>query len=369
MAPSRAGNAASGVSGPMLTPSEFAMVTGMTRDRLRTWERRYGWPQPERAGGGPRRYRTEDVATVVAVRRLHETGMPLGLAIDEQAAAADTPVGAGTWRQIVDALPLPVVVLSGPVPLRIEHVNVMLRERAGGPAAGETLEARAPWFSGAPATRLRAAFAGGEQAARVEHPDWTGGLARMSTSLAVRVPQASRSLPLLTLLGTSDGLERRLVGERAHHRRERARLQADAADVGAWTATARDVARATAQPGLRGLRAGLQALRRRTGAGDVAAYLSDGSTFRMYTCLRGRFHPVSGLSAGALAQSAWLDPRAAARLGAPAGYGLTISSAAEGAPRPLAVALAAPEPIGLATAERDLLDLCVEQLARAIVAG
>ena len=355
------------MSGPLLTPSEFAMVTGMTRDRLRTWERRYGWPQPERAGGGARRYRTEDVATVVAVRRLHETGMPLSRAIDEQAVAHAAPVPPGMWRQILDALPLPVVVLSGPVPLRIEHVNVVLRERRDGPSAGQTLEARAPWFAGEPADRLRAAFAAGEQAIRVDHPDWTGGLARTATSLAVRVPQASRSLPLITLVGTSDGFERRLVGERVHHRRERARLQADAADIAAWTATARDVARATAQPSLRALRAGLQALRQRTDAGDVAAFVSDGTTFRMFTCLRGRFQPQTGLAGEAVAQTAWLEPHVAATVGAPTGHGLTIAATTEGTPHPLAVALATTEPLTLAAPEWDLLDLCVEQLARAAV--
>lgn len=363
----REGNALNAMSGPTLTPSEFAMVTGMTRDRLRTWERRYGWPRPERAGGGPRRYRTEDVATVVAVRRLHETGMPLGRAIGEQAAAHDSPLPEGTWREILDALPLPVVILSGPMPLRVEHVNAVLRERPGGPRAGETLEARAPWFDGEPAAQLRGAFITANRATRARHPDWTAGLRRMTTSLTVRVPQSPQSRPLVTLVGTSDGLERRLLRERAHHRRERARLQADAASISAWIATARDIAALAARPGLRTLRAGLQAVRQRTGAADVAAFVPDGSALRLFTCLRGRFRAVSGLTGHTLTPTAWLAPPAAAAVGAPPGHGLAVGATVDGAPQPLFVALATPRPLALSAPEGDLLGLCVEQLARAVV--
>jgi MerR family transcriptional regulator, light-induced transcriptional regulator len=44
-------------------------LTGVSRERLRTWERRYGFPQPQRTGSGPRRYAVEDIQRVVAVRR------------------------------------------------------------------------------------------------------------------------------------------------------------------------------------------------------------------------------------------------------------------------------------------------------------
>src|ERR671931_195801 len=42
--------------GQTLSATRFAQLTGMSRERLRTWERRYGFPEPRRGGPGARRY-------------------------------------------------------------------------------------------------------------------------------------------------------------------------------------------------------------------------------------------------------------------------------------------------------------------------
>jgi hypothetical protein len=49
-----------------VTATRFAALTGVSRERLRTWERRYGFPEPHRTDAGPRRYAVEDVQRVVA---------------------------------------------------------------------------------------------------------------------------------------------------------------------------------------------------------------------------------------------------------------------------------------------------------------
>ena len=53
--------------GQTVSATRFAELTGVSRERLRTWERRYGFPEP-RGGSGPRRYALADIPRVVAVR-------------------------------------------------------------------------------------------------------------------------------------------------------------------------------------------------------------------------------------------------------------------------------------------------------------
>src|SRR3954454_2570347 len=63
--------------GQTVSATRFAQLTGVSRERLRTWERRYGFPAPLRVGQGPRRYAVDDVARVVAVRQAAGAGVPL----------------------------------------------------------------------------------------------------------------------------------------------------------------------------------------------------------------------------------------------------------------------------------------------------
>jgi MerR family transcriptional regulator, light-induced transcriptional regulator len=44
--------------------------TGLTKDTLRVWERRYGFPQPDRDGGGERCYPLDQVEKLRVVKRL-----------------------------------------------------------------------------------------------------------------------------------------------------------------------------------------------------------------------------------------------------------------------------------------------------------
>jgi methanogenic corrinoid protein MtbC1 len=64
--------------------------TGVTAETLRTWERRYGWPRPQRLANGYRMYSEDDVALILAVKRELDSGVT--------AATAWQRV-LSTWRQ------------------------------------------------------------------------------------------------------------------------------------------------------------------------------------------------------------------------------------------------------------------------------
>jgi methanogenic corrinoid protein MtbC1 len=52
--------------------------TGLSKDLLRVWERRYGFPRPGRGKHGERRYTVPEVAKLRAVKRLMDAGMRPG---------------------------------------------------------------------------------------------------------------------------------------------------------------------------------------------------------------------------------------------------------------------------------------------------
>lgn len=65
------------------------MATGVSEGRLRTWERRYGIPQPDRAASGHRKFTDDDLYVIRRMSALIDSGM--GAA--EAANAANTESG------------------------------------------------------------------------------------------------------------------------------------------------------------------------------------------------------------------------------------------------------------------------------------
>lgn len=61
--------------------------TGLSKDVLRVWERRYGFPRPARDPNGERVYAATDVAKLRTIRRLMETGVRPGKVIHLEHAA------------------------------------------------------------------------------------------------------------------------------------------------------------------------------------------------------------------------------------------------------------------------------------------
>lgn len=65
-------------------------ATGLSKDTLRVWERRYGFPQPERDAAGDRAYPAEQVERLRVIRRLMDAGHRPGgiVALDMNALQA-----------------------------------------------------------------------------------------------------------------------------------------------------------------------------------------------------------------------------------------------------------------------------------------
>ena len=67
--------------------------TGLSKDVLRMWERRYGFPKPARDENGERQYTLAELSKLRAIKRLMDVGVRPGkiiaLALDELAALAD----------------------------------------------------------------------------------------------------------------------------------------------------------------------------------------------------------------------------------------------------------------------------------------
>ncbi len=74
----------------MLTIDQVERETGLSKDVLRVWERRYGFPMPSRSAGGDRRYDQAQVERLRLLKRLIDQGQRPGklfsLSADELAA-------------------------------------------------------------------------------------------------------------------------------------------------------------------------------------------------------------------------------------------------------------------------------------------
>jgi DNA-binding transcriptional MerR regulator/methylmalonyl-CoA mutase cobalamin-binding subunit len=79
--------------GLILNISAVERETGLSKDVLRMWERRYGFPKPGRDGNGERQYTPADVGKLRAMKRLMDVGVRPGkivkLALTELNAMAD----------------------------------------------------------------------------------------------------------------------------------------------------------------------------------------------------------------------------------------------------------------------------------------
>jgi DNA-binding transcriptional MerR regulator len=213
--------------GQTVSATDFAEVTGISRERLRTWERRFGFPQPVRSGQGPRRYALTDAPRVLAVRRAAEQGVPLANAISAVAAgeadgadwAGGEPVSAATLAAIATAAPTPVVLVTGPQPLRVAWINTPLGALPAAPAVGEELDAL-PWFLGSDLERtLHTLFAGDTAVLECGHPAWDGSAAH-ERSVAYRLPPQPGEPPAVALVGADRTDEQRARRELGELRRE-----------------------------------------------------------------------------------------------------------------------------------------------------
>jgi len=68
---------------PLLNISAAERETGLSKDLLRVWERRYGFPSPARDANGDRSYAQDEIDKLRAIRRLMDHGMRPGRLIDK----------------------------------------------------------------------------------------------------------------------------------------------------------------------------------------------------------------------------------------------------------------------------------------------
>ena len=80
-------------TGLTLNISAVEREAGLSKDVLRMWERRYGFPKPSRDDNGERQYSSAEVAKLRAIKRLMDVGMRPGkiirASLDELNALAD----------------------------------------------------------------------------------------------------------------------------------------------------------------------------------------------------------------------------------------------------------------------------------------
>ena len=89
-------------SGLVLNISAVERETGLSKDVLRMWERRYGFPKPGRDENGEREYTPGGIAKLRAIKRLMDVGMRpgklMGLSLDELNALAEVRAAPSKWR-------------------------------------------------------------------------------------------------------------------------------------------------------------------------------------------------------------------------------------------------------------------------------
>jgi len=100
----------------MLTIASISLETGVSKEVLRKWEERYGFPVPERDASGHRTYAQHQVLRLKLIKRLIDRGMRPSQAVpmDEdslqallhahEAAPVSTAVGAGLMAELMALL-------------------------------------------------------------------------------------------------------------------------------------------------------------------------------------------------------------------------------------------------------------------------
>ena len=87
----------------LLNISAVERETGLSKDVLRIWERRYGFPEPQRDDNAERLYPPEQVAKLRTIKRLMDTGMRPGKLMQRTLAELNTfaETRPGPRREVV----------------------------------------------------------------------------------------------------------------------------------------------------------------------------------------------------------------------------------------------------------------------------
>src|SRR4051794_36998239 len=320
-----------GKGGQTVSATRFAELTGVTRERLRTWERRHGFPEPVRVGSGPRRYALADASRVIAVRHARITGTPLAdaIAVARTARPPDTPP-QDAFRATVELAPVPVALVTGPEPLRLAWSNAALRAIEGAPAPGDPLLRLEAHATGA---LLREHFAGELAPVEVEHPPWGGSVVGAGSrpisarSVVYRLPAGPGERPVVAIVGVETYGEHEARAALAATEAELTRLRARSERHDRWLdALGGLAAEFQHEPGPDVIASALDILIRQTQAVDVglASYVSGRLALHGTrrgvlgaTALTVAAHPQVGRALRDV-DGAWLEAPTARALGVPA---------------------------------------------------
>jgi DNA-binding transcriptional MerR regulator len=302
----------------------------VSRERLRTWERRYDFPHPQRSGRGPRRYLVADAGAVVAVRRAAEQGVPLPGAIEAvRAASGASQVSPAAFAAISERLPAPLMLLSGPSPTRIEYVNPALSNVPGSEALrpGAEIAEAVEWFPGSALDEAVSALLRTDESAReCAHPPWTDPTGQPARSLMFGLSVEPGALAMVALIQLERPPEReakRAMAElREDHRRVDVRLERHERWLAAIAELAELFQRETG-PAL--MQATADTLVRRLPAIDAGIAVYMGGELALGSSSRGMLGPRM------VTVTAHADLSAVLREGAPA-WLTSTSAAAFGAP-------------------------------------
>jgi DNA-binding transcriptional MerR regulator len=195
-----------------VSATRFAALTGVSRERLRTWERRYDFPDPQRIGAGPRRYDIADAGTVVAVRRAAEEGVPLPRAIAEaRAKVPETEVCDSTLAAVAVNLPSPLMLLSGPAPVTVTYVNPAMAAIPSGPQPGDELALLAPWVPGSQLQQaVSAVFTTDARHIECTRPSWSPAGPEQVSSLVYRLRAEAGQTPQVAVVELEHSREREI---------------------------------------------------------------------------------------------------------------------------------------------------------------
>lgn len=303
-----------------ISATEMVRLTGVGRERLRTWERRHDFPKPIRAANNVRRYLAEDVRRVIAVSRAVDEGIPLAEAIEQAIATCSGSDELNSLGQVLDQCPTPALAVAGPDPLRVLWTNGITRSAPEAPISGDTLE-----FASAVVrqTMRRLLIGEGPDSAILRCQDWVASFPSDCRALAWRLPHAVSEEPAVVLMQLPDGpVTPSAIGDTPAAGRSSAVEQT--AIWGAAVGCARKVLQREA--GLAGVQLALAELLRGTGGVDAMVATLRGSTMRTARSVHGTVPPQSveimpdGEIARAIADAEvdWVGHSARSRFGIPA---------------------------------------------------
>lgn len=184
-----------------ISASEMVRLSGVGRERLRTWERRHGFPTPVRCENNVRRYHAEDVRHVIAVSRAVDRGVPLVDAIQEALAAAEVRPSLTSLGAALDHAPTPAIAVSGPEPLVVIWANGPTLAAPEAPAVGAALLDAVPTFGAAAKSALQRLMIGdGAETGVITHTDWVGTFPVERRSIAWRIPPEASQDAVVVLI-------------------------------------------------------------------------------------------------------------------------------------------------------------------------